>query len=187
MATFYQERTNEFLNVAKNLEIKEISKDVEFNDGNVCNEETEIPENEENIEEEVEPQTTTDLSRNARSMHLKDNNSQIQMTSEGVKHVCKQCDQQFSGRGSLYNHIKSKHEGVKFPCTQCDYQATQQGHLDIHIKSKHEGVSYACNQCDFKATYQYNLMTHIKTIHEGVKRYACNQCEYQASKKASLT
>ena len=33
VATFYQERMNEFLNVAKNLEIKEISKDVEFNDG----------------------------------------------------------------------------------------------------------------------------------------------------------
>ena len=32
VATFYQERMNEFLNVAKNLEIKEISKDVEFND-----------------------------------------------------------------------------------------------------------------------------------------------------------
>ena len=33
VATFYQERMNEFLNVAKMLEIKEISKDVEFNDG----------------------------------------------------------------------------------------------------------------------------------------------------------
>ena len=29
VATFYQERKNEFLNVAKSLEVKEISKDVE--------------------------------------------------------------------------------------------------------------------------------------------------------------
>ena len=29
-ATFYQDRMNEFLNVAKSLEIKEISKDVDF-------------------------------------------------------------------------------------------------------------------------------------------------------------
>ena len=185
VATFYQERMNEFLNVAKNLEIKEISKDVEFNDGNVCNEETEIPENEENIEEEAEPQTNTDLSRNARSIDLKDNNSQIQMTSEGVKHVCKQCDQQFSGRGSLYKHIKSKHEGVKYACTQCDYQGTYQDNLKIHIKSKHEGMKYACNQCDFKATHPSNLITHIRTKHEGM-RYACNQCEYQATTKTSL-
>ena len=31
-ATFYQERMNEFLNVAKNLEVKELSKDIEFNE-----------------------------------------------------------------------------------------------------------------------------------------------------------
>ena len=34
VATFYQERMNEFLNVAKNLEIKEISKVVELDHGN---------------------------------------------------------------------------------------------------------------------------------------------------------
>ena len=39
VATFYQERMNEFLNVVKNLEIKEISKDVEFNDGKESNDE----------------------------------------------------------------------------------------------------------------------------------------------------
>merc|ERR1712208_243321 len=38
VATFYQKRMNEFLNAAKNLEIKEISKDVEF-DENVYKEE----------------------------------------------------------------------------------------------------------------------------------------------------
>ena len=32
VATFYQERMNEFLNVAKNLEVKEISRDVEFDE-----------------------------------------------------------------------------------------------------------------------------------------------------------
>ena len=63
VATFYQERMNEFINVAKTLEIKEINKDVEFNDGNLHNEEPAIPENEKDIEEEVEPQTNTDLSK----------------------------------------------------------------------------------------------------------------------------
>ena len=42
VATFYQERMNEFLNVAKNLEIKEISKDVELDDGNEPTEEPEM-------------------------------------------------------------------------------------------------------------------------------------------------
>merc|ERR1712133_282501 len=43
VATFYQERENEFLNVAKNLEIKEISKDVEFNNDEKFNEDVEEP------------------------------------------------------------------------------------------------------------------------------------------------
>ena len=55
-ATFYQERMNEFINVAKSLEIKEISKDIE------------IPENDkkDNFEtQEIDPvnelpATTTD-------------------------------------------------------------------------------------------------------------------------------
>ena len=50
VATFYQERMNEFLNVSKNLKIKEIIKDVEYDDENVSNIETEIPDNEEDIE-----------------------------------------------------------------------------------------------------------------------------------------
>jgi len=45
VATFYQERMSEFLNVAKSLEIKEISKDVEFDDGNEPTEETETSDN----------------------------------------------------------------------------------------------------------------------------------------------
>merc|ERR1712126_757327 len=46
VATFYQERTNEFLNVAKNLEIKEISKDVEFDDKCLSTEKPDISEKE---------------------------------------------------------------------------------------------------------------------------------------------
>ena len=50
---------NEFLNVAKNLEIKEISKDVEYDYENVSSMEPEIPDNEEETED-VELQTNTD-------------------------------------------------------------------------------------------------------------------------------
>ena len=39
VATFYQERMKEFLHVAKNLEIKEISKEVEFDEENIPNKE----------------------------------------------------------------------------------------------------------------------------------------------------
>ena len=55
VATFYQDRMNEFLNVAKNLEIKEISKDVEFDGQNISEgkEETEISDS----DTELHPKT----------------------------------------------------------------------------------------------------------------------------------
>ena len=185
VATFYQERMNEFLNVAKNLEIKEISKDVEYDDENVSNEEPEIPQNETYAEEEVEPQTNT-LSSNVDSARreLKDN-SQLKRTSEG-RFSCDECESSFKRKNHLTSHIKSKHEGVKYACNQCDYQATQQSNLTVHIKSKHEGVKYACNECDQQFTLQHNLITHIKSKHEGLK-YACNQCDYQATRHFNLT
>ena len=130
VATFYQERMNEFLNVANSLEIKEISKNVEFDDNNVNNEEQEISNNETNLETESQTKSVTD---STRSKQLIDS-SQVQRTSEGVRHACNQCNQELTGRGSLYNHIKSKHEGVKYACTQCDYQGTYQDNLKIHIK-----------------------------------------------------
>ena len=58
VATFYQERMKEFLNVAKNLEIKEISKDVEFNDGEETDneqDEREITHQFSELEEPVDP------------------------------------------------------------------------------------------------------------------------------------
>ena len=120
VATFYQDRMNEFLNVAKNLEIKEISKDVEFDNENESNEEAEIPDNETNLE--AEPQTKT--TNSAKSMKFI-GSSQIQKTSEG-SFDCDQCESKFTQKGNLLRHIQSKHEGVKYACNQCDKQLTLQ-------------------------------------------------------------
>ena len=182
VATFYQERMNEFLNVANSLEIKEISKNVEFDNENVNHEEQEISNNGTNLE--AEPQTNT-VADSTNSKPLIDY-SQVQRTSDGVKHACSQCDQQFSGRGSLYNHIKSKHEGVKYACNLCDYQASHQSYLKTHMQSKHEGVKYACDKCDYQSSYSSELKRHIKSKHDGVK-YTCNKCDYQSSWKKTLT
>ena len=49
VATFYQDRINEFLNVAKNLEIKEISKSSEFDEENDSTQDIPDIENENNL------------------------------------------------------------------------------------------------------------------------------------------
>ena len=185
VATFYQERMNEFINVAKNLEIKEISKDVEFDEGNVSFEEPNIPNTGEN-DEDAEPQRKSDEYRNinsSESMQLVDH-STIQRTSEGF-FKCDQCKNKYTTKQSLTTHIKSKHEGVKYACSQCEHQAPTQSSLKTHIKSKHEGVKYACNQCNLQFPLSSSLYTHNRSKHEGVK-YACNQCEHKATHRGSL-
>jgi len=71
VATFYQERMNEFLNVAKNLEIKEISKNVQFNESNAEQDVTEPTYLQSNQQEEaLEPgdQLINKSSENASSV-----------------------------------------------------------------------------------------------------------------------
>ena len=180
VATFYQERMNEFLNVAKNLEIKEIGKDVEFDDENVSNEEAEIPYNETNLEAKPQTETNTD---SVKSMHSI-NSTQSQKTSEG-NFNCDQCEIKFTQKRSLIRHIQSKHEGAKYACNQCDQQFARQSDLRRHTQSVHEGVKYACYQCDQQYTQQGDLKKHIQSVHEGMK-YACNQCDYQTLRKDHL-
>ena len=123
VVTVYQDRMNEFLNIAKNLEIKEISKDVDFHDGgDVRNDDPEIADH----EVKAEPQTNCDEDVNTNSVKNKQmiDPPQIQRTSEG-RFNCDQCQSKFTEKHSLITHIQSIHEGVKYACNQCDYQATK--------------------------------------------------------------
>ena len=169
VATFYQERMNEFLNVAKNLEIKEISKDVEFDDENLDSDSSasdlvEYEKAEEPINNLLEhpAKTNTGLSDNMQII----SNSKIKYkkNTEG-RLVCDQCERQFSDHKTIRTHIESIHEGVKYPCNQCNYQATQKTSLEIHVKSKHEGMKFACDQCDFQSRWPNNLRRHKKENH----------------------
>ena len=172
-ATFYEERMDEFLAVAKSLEIKEL-----------CNTETESNDEPEKEPTPSDPVTLTEtLEENILSDHSK---MQIPQESQRrVIHECEHCHKTFSHRGPLYQHKQSVHKGVKFACDHCDYQATTQGNLSVHIKSKHEGVKYYCDQCEYQATQPGNLTQHIQTKHEGAK-YACDQCDHQFTHPSTL-
>ena len=155
-ATFYEERMDEFLAVAKSLEIKEL-----------CNAKAES-----NDEPEEEPSTTDPgtSKENWKEQRIASDHIREQPTQErgvlGVngKYECEPCRKTFSRRG-LDNHKQTVHQGVKYACDQCDSQFTQQSDLTRHIQSKHEGVKYACDQCDYQATQQNNLGRHIKIKH----------------------
>ena len=136
-ATFYEERMNEFLSVAKSLEIKEI-----------CTAETETETNEDDEPSPSYPETSTSTDNSGeqtmRSTILKNQaprDNIIRDKGEVVrvygKYKCGQCDKEYGRSTHLHEHIRSKHEGVKYACDQCDYEATQYGNLMRHKKGQH--------------------------------------------------
>ena len=161
-ATFYEERMDELLAVAKSLEIKEL-----------CNAETEPNDEPEDYPLQNDQDTSTELAE-----------EQTAISGSFVKVTGKYKTYSSSSKGFVH-HKQSVHEGIKYACDQCEYQATTQWTLTRHIQSQHEGIKYACDLCDYLATTQWDLTRHIQSKHEGL-RYACDQCDYQATLKSNL-
>ena len=177
-ATLYEERMDEFLAVAKSLQIKKLCKaETESNDEL---EDYPSPNNQDTSSELVEKKTVT------YDKIEKQAPQEIEGHVVVGKYECDQCNKIYPNRQNLIRHKESVHLGVKYPCAQCDLQFTQQVHLRTHIQSKHEGVKYDCDQCDLQFTHPGSLFTHIKSWHEGVT-YACDHCDYQATTQGSLT
>ena len=129
---FYQERMGEFIKVAKDLEVKEISKGVDMqNEEEDVTEEAVIMEDE---EEEVEKVFETGTSSTDQ---IKVRKPRSQISSDSKSTECPECGAVFTQRHNMLAHYRSKHEGIKYPCNQCDYQATQKGNLQTHIQSRH--------------------------------------------------
>ena len=170
-ASFYEERMDEFLAVAKSLEITQLDEFVVKSSS--CGPVTSISKLEKQsvVSDPQKMQAPQEAQRKV---------------VDGHKYICDQCDYKANRRDGLIGHIQSKHEDIKYVCDQCDYQATQRSALATHIQIKHEGVKYACNQCDYQTGYQSELSNHTQSKHEGVK-FSCTQCDYQASRKDTLS
>ena len=178
-AKLYEERLNEFLSAARDLEIKELYKRVKTNQAH--DKTTQKLEEDSNFTSENDDDNI--------SLEEADNvgsNDSMQQTGKPISRLqCTQCDKTFSGKPGLWLHTKSVHEGVKYPCSQCDFQAKRQLQLTEHIQSKHEGVMYGCNQCDKQYIKQRDVTRHIKYKHKGI-RYACKQCDKLYSDQPKL-
>merc|ERR1719419_919500 len=115
-ATFYQDRMNEFLNVAKSLEIKEISKDVE------CNVDTlRDKENDEYNQEDKEIGLKDQSSINETYVLKEIIQTDTKVTDyidEAGQYQCGRCEKKFTFSSGLYKHNKSAHEGLKFSCNK---------------------------------------------------------------------
>ena len=183
VATFYQERMNEFLNVANNLEIKEIhgiDYDNTLNNGGiVANQEAQQNDHETTVHRSALKEDshfdvdTQETYTNSDNGVLESNN-----LFKGTSKECPDCEKIFASAQAMTTHYNSIHIGIKYGCNQCEFQGTTQGYLTLHIRSKHEGMKYSCNQCDSKFSQPSTLKTHVQSVHEGIK-YDCNQCNHQ--------
>jgi len=180
--TLSHKTMKEFLEVAKNLEIKEIigDEELEINETidsqDLSKDETELMNDEDlDVSEEHQNTDSEDVPKGIVSpLKLVDG-----MFS------CSQCEIQLTTKTGMIHHQKSKHEGVKYDCEKCDYKATHKSSLKAHTLSKHTDIKHYCNLCDYQATTQSSIRLHILSKHDGVK-FPCEQCNQHFNSRNSL-
>ena len=202
-ATFYHERMNKFLDVARDLDVKEIVKSIDINEEGwiisyVASNTMKVHNDKSNSNEEGSVssgeftesfENTENVSNNFPVANEKSRNYQntesLANSTDDSKYPGQQCENKANRLDNLNIHAKSKHEVMMYPCHHCDYKATFPSRLLNHVKAKHEGVRYQCQQCEYKAYDVSNLSRHVKSKHDGV-RYPCQHCDYEATKWSNL-
>ena len=176
-ASMKHERMTEFLNVAKNLQIKDLCKMGNEKEKVLKVEEPLVLVGEENedINYDDQPSSLEELGQQSQTKfkYLKSDHFlvdddiirakdyQIDMV-EG-KHKCPMCKSLFIQKSAVLEHIKAKHEGIRWPCDKCDFVGTRKACLKRHVISKHFGKRWPCNFCNFQAAELKNLQAHLRS------------------------
>merc|ERR1712150_22696 len=178
---FYHERMREFLRVAQDLEVKEISDGVEL-----PSEEAEETVEENIPEESIGEDFFEETPSQPEQTKVRPRRPRTELSNDNKSTECLECGAKFTRNDNMVKHYRSKHEGVKYPCNQCDYQATEKGSLQRHIQTKHESIKYRCNQCDYQATTQGNLQSHLSAKHSDTV-LKCDHCDFQTKWKSNYS
>ena len=173
VATSHQERMNIFLDVAQDLQIKEIGE------GKESVENVELPSSKAPF-----PVDKEEVQSNHNEGEYFEADTVISNTNQS-EWSCGLCDKKLTTRKGLLQHVESKHRGKKYLCHQCDHQATNSSNLKLHVKKVHEGLRYPCNHCEFKAAQSNILKIHVESIHLGIK-YPCKFCDFKATRADTL-
>ncbi|CAH1980884.1 unnamed protein product [Acanthoscelides obtectus] len=111
------------------------------------------------------------------------------MKHNKAKLTCTRCDESFTFRSSLNNHILQKHRDallsqdtsknhlaeyvvkekpIEIQCSKCDMPFTDQKVLDNHILQKHPELAttvsskiHECKYCKYKTTHEWCLARHM--------------------------
>ena len=192
-AIICHDRMKEFIDVAKSLEIKEISKDADCND---------IESSESYVENDIEGIYLSEFIDDAKSPEIKETSkdttcnvvdvepseSTVKINNEGT-YLSETDEKCINIKEEIRNTDTIKQSYVedsgKKQCDQCDKLFLNKYTLARHVTSVHEGLNHQCNECDKSFNQKGNLVTHIKSVHEGVK-FPCNLCPFKATQPANL-
>ena len=187
-ATCNQDRMEELLNVAKNLEIKELSKDVAFESNGWMN-----------VDDFLNVSKNSDINDlSAEQVESDEIKSEFVDVENSGKANCELIDSDSEGddldskdvlSSSVINEEKSTNDAKSNYCLRCGKEFSKLKYLKRHYinvhKPKDRSVKFQCNTCDKQFTEKRNLSTHVKSVHEGIK-YHCNQCDKTFSSHANL-
>ena len=198
-ATFYRDRINEFLNVAKSLEIKEIGKDNLLNDQLNLEYEPEFRQTNNFVA------TPTETDHSIATFNGDQVNEFLNVANSlEEKEIGK--DNSKNEQLDLHDEPESKQTN-KFIVTsnETDYSIDSKkdkanqfvSKASTHIDPKDKIISnvgdiqLSCEQCNYKSKNynkkykKKNLVRHIKMNHEE-KKFNCNQCNFTTAEQRYL-
>ena len=185
-ARFYKERMNEFLMAAKDLEIKELCKNVKVGETEIDTgehtEEYHPASNEEKYVEDYREKSDNTLGQHdSQAEYIEETViEEDKLDSELEFNKFNQCNSN-AEEGYSKKYIQSIHfKGFKYTCNQCEYESTEQNKIIIHIQCNHQGAKHNegntgdRNELDFAES---NLRLRKKDIICIGSKFQCPKCE----------
>ena len=166
----YQDNINRFIDIAIDLEIKGIDKNLL---GNETDESPVVV-----TAENSHAQNLDDVFQEDRFKTLKKTEDEIEEPLEESDLKTELADAKIDGNSHTSlngNDIADKEsfkqinspckEAGQYQCTMCDKSYSHKNVLKRHNKTVHYGLRFPCHICDHKATQQQSLKRHLKNIH----------------------
>lgn len=211
---FYQERLELFLMVAKDLDIKLVSKDdrakpvndehlekgfsISTDNTHKNDPDNTVYNNEEITNEEEIEQTTTCYENNKSTNNVvEDKTDQITNYYEATNHATEpKQEPAINDNYEIIREAGHKPMSLKnislclnskgyYECTQCEKQFKASIGLSKHFESIHVGVKYKCKKCEKEFAWKAAMNRHIRTKHLGF-RYICAYCDFKAPRLDNL-
>ena len=135
-ATFFEERMDEFLAVAKSLEIKEL-----------CNAECEMNNSTETITvQDDDPSTIDQVTTPEEETAQNDTDKKVmeKLAKSSAPYNCEECakegkDYSPSVQSLFEGHIKVKHPYYQpFKCEKCDFKSNRKANVNRHVIKHHK-------------------------------------------------